>query len=353
MSRESRVPPNQGGYSPVRAEDAAEVMDLLLGFVKTQSVNTAIKLGIPDLVAQGPVTSETVARHCGTDVHSTSRLLRCLASIGVLDETKNHEFMATRISSAILSSQPGSIAAYVRFVADYTFTSASHIDAIMTSGSSGDAFLQANGKSFFELLATDPQAGLMFDSAMAVTSTGFREGFLEYDWSKVSHVIDVGGGSGALLTSLLSRYPHLRGTLCEQAHVLEEANSVLSAAQVEDRCTLKVCDFFKEIPSGGDVYILARVLHDWDDTKASAILGRVYDAMTADGRMLIADQVLSDSPGSHWSKVYNLFITLLLSGNERTEGDWRALLSDSKFTLNRIRKAGWRSEILECTPQKG
>ncbi|WP_440085873.1 methyltransferase [Streptosporangium sp. LJ11] len=331
-------------------QQAAQVMDILLGFVRAQSMNTAIKLGIPERFADGAVSAETIASQCGLDVCATVRLLRCLSSAGILQEQPGNVFAATALTPALRESVPGNIAPYIRFVCDYAFTPAQHIDDVVTSGASGAAFSAAHGRTFFELLAQDREAGRMFDAAMASTSSGFVDGVLRRDWSGAASVVDVGGGNGSLLAALLTDSPHLKATLCEQPHVLAEAGPVLAEAEIADRCDLQECDFFQEVPAGGDVYIMARVLHNWDDAHAVRILQRVRQALPPTGRLLIAEQVLAAAGATHWTKTYDLFISLLLTGNERTEDEWVILLARAGFTIETITAAGWRCQLIECVP---
>ncbi|MEU2718618.1 methyltransferase [Streptomyces sp. NPDC007205] len=326
-------------------------MEILLGFVKAQSMKAAIELGIPEFLAEGPKTIEEVSAHCRSDQQVTARLLRCLSSVGLAAEVSRGTFAATDLTAAIQESAPGNIAAYVRFSCRLAYPAAAFLTDVVRTGDTGSSFVRAHGKSFFELLGEDAEAGEEFDAAMAASSTGFTEGFMALDWSDVAVAVDVGGGNGALLRSLLSAHGHLRGILCERPNVLAQARTRLSEGGLLDRCKLRECDFFKDDLPVGDVYCLARILHDWDDTAAAEILRRVRAAIPAHGRLLIAEQVLPEGPEPHWTKTYDLYLGLLLPGNERNRSGWEALLASTGFWLENITPAGWRCQLLTCVPQ--
>ncbi|MGH3905201.1 MAG: methyltransferase [Pseudonocardiaceae bacterium] len=332
-------------------DDAARLMECLFGFVHTQALNTAIDLGIPDVLADGARSAADIAATCATDVSATGRLLRCLVSAGALAETEPGVLALTSWGRCLQSGVAGGSKEYVQYICRYTTTAAAYLTDLVVSGRSGEPFEKANGKPFFQFMAEDPVAGASFDAAMASSLSGLRDGVVAWRWDTVSTVVDVGGGNGTLIVELLRRSDHLTATLCEQEHVLPAAARVLAAAGLTERCALQPGDFFRAVPAGGDVYVLARILHDWDDRQAARILANVRAAMAPHARLLIAEHVLSGGPGPHWSKAYDLFMTMLLPGHERDRRQWTALLESAGFGIEQISAAGWRSSVLECRPR--
>ncbi|GAB2831309.1 methyltransferase [Streptomyces daliensis] len=331
----------------------ALLMDSLMGTVRTQALRTAIELGIPGLLSRGPRSAGALAVDCGCDPVAMRRLLFSLAASGVLEETPEGWFGLTRVGACLRPGSKGGIREYVQFVCDDALPAAAHLTELVRTGRGGSAFEAAKGRPFFAHLAEDREAGARFDAAMNVSVSGLRDGILDRDWRVSRTVADVGGGTGRLLAELLVRHPHLTAWLCEQRHVLDAAGPVLTEAGVEDRCVLAPCDFFTEVPEGLDVYLLVRVLHDWDTERASRVLAAVRAAMRPDSRLLVADLLLPSSPdaeGAAWRAAYDLYINLLLPGYERTAQQWHDLLASSGFRIERTTEAGWRGSLLECVP---
>lgn len=331
----------------------ARLMDAMMGALRTQALRTAMELGMAEHLAERPLPAAELARLCGCDPVAMRKLAAGLAADGVLAETPDGCYALTEVGACLRPSAQGGIGEYAEFICTAAVPAAAHLTEALRSGRGGAAFEAAEGQPFFRHLAENPQASTRFDTAMRVSLSGLRDGLLARDWERVSSVADVGGGTGGLLAELLAGHPHLTGTLCEQPHVLPPAREVLAEAGVADRCTFAACDFFTEIPAGRDVYLLIRILHDWDDDSAARILDRLRAAMRPDSRLYAADLVLPDSAdeeGAAWRRSYDLWMNLLIPGHERTARQWRELLSAGGFRIERTTEAGWRGSILECVP---
>lgn len=274
------------------------------------------------------------------------RLVRCLAEAGALVETGEGRYALSSWGRGLRAGVPGSARAYVEYVADHVVPAARHLPELVRSGRAGLPFERENGRPFFDHFARDRAAGAVFDAAMASTLAGVRAAVVDRDWGQVSTVVDVGGGNGSLLAAVLGRHPHLRGVLAEQPHVLPTAARVLGEAGVVGRARLEPCDFFAGVPAGADAYLLARVLHDWDDEAALRILGAVRAALPPHGRLHLVELVLG--PENGWAMAYDLMMGMLLPGHERTAAEWRALLGAAGLVVERIDPAGWRGSILTC-----
>lgn len=332
----------------------ARLMGAMLGAVRTQALRTAMDLGIAGLLADRPRSAAELAAACSCDPVAMDRLLSALAADEVLAESPDGAYALTPVGECLRPSAQGGIGEYAEFICTRVVQPAAHLTAAIRGGRGGSAFEAAEGQPFFRYLAQNPGASVQFDTAMQVSVDGLRDALAARDWQHVRTVADVGGGTGAVLAGLLRQHPHLTGTLCERPGVLAGAQPVLTEAGVDGRCELLPCDFFTEIPPGRDVYLLVRVLHDWDDTSVSRILGAVRAAMRSGSRLYVADLLLPDSAeeeGAAWRRTYDLFINLLVPGHERTAREWRELLARSGFRIERTADAGWRGSLLECVPE--
>lgn len=332
--------------APAGVEAPAALMDCLMGFVRTHALRVAVTVGLPEALGDEVRDLAEIAAATGTSPAGVHRLLRCLAEAGAVREPEPGRWSLSGWGHGLRPDVPGSARDYVEYVVDVVAPVGRHLPELVTSGRAGTPFRRAYGRDFFEHLGVDRATGAVFDAAMASTLAGLRRAVAARDWSGVRDVVDVGGGNGSLLAAVLGEHPHLRAVLAEQAHVLSAAAEALEAAGVADRVHLTACDFFADVPAGADAYLLARVLHDWDDDAALQILGRVRAAMRPHSRLHVVELVLG--PESGWTMAYDLMMGLLLPGHERTEGEWRALLARAGLLLERVDPAGWRGSVLTC-----
>jgi SAM-dependent methyltransferase len=198
------------------------------------------------------------------------------------------------------------------------------------------AFDKVYGVDYFEFLESNPAESELFNRAMGATLHAAVAILEQYDFSGSSEIVDVGGGDGLLLASVLARYPDLRGVLQEVPATIAAAPRVLAEAGVAQRCQLVEDSFFDSVVGGGDVYILSRVLHDWNDDNARRILLKVREAMKPGARLLIVDTVLPPVRGLDLGVLADLLMLVIVGGKERTEQDWRELLHDTGFETVRI-----------------
>jgi SAM-dependent methyltransferase len=160
------------------------------------------------------------------------------------------------------------------------------------------------------------------------------------DFSRFGTVVDVGGGNGGLIASVLSANPSLRGVLFDLESGLAGAEELLRRRGVADRCTTVAGDFFESVPTGGDIYLLRLVLHDWDDKDAARILNTVRRAMSPGSRLLVIDHLLparaDTSPASRAALIIDMHMYVLFGARERTESDMRGMLDAAGFRVERI-----------------
>lgn len=321
--------------------DAVPAADQILymsyvNFLIFRAVYMVTKLGIPDLLKDGPLKSDELAEATGSHSRTLYRLLRAVSSAGVLSESQDHAFSLTPLGDVLRSDAPGSMRGLVIFSGEpfYLQVFEQFAYSIQTGKPAFDKVL---GASHFDYFEQNPEIGEVFDQCM--TDWSYNEAVAvanAYDFSCYQTVMDVGGGHGILLTNILKANPHIRGMLFEQPHVLEGARSRMETEGLLPRCELVAGDFFNSIPSGSDVYIMKSILHDWEDEPSIAILKSCRQAMGDSGRLLLVETIVPPPGESHYAKYMDLEMLVLLGGQERTLEEFEALFAQADLRLSRV-----------------
>ena len=296
----------------------------------------AAKLRIADLLQDGEQTSNELAAALGVNANALYRLLRCLSTIGVVTEGLDRRFSLTDLGATLRSDAIGSTRAFVEFFGE-PFYMQSWVDILHTVKTGQPAFDHVHGKPLFDFLAEHPIEADIFDEAMtSLTSSLGSEVLAGYDFSAFKRVVDVGGGRGNLLFTILRANPRVTGVLFDLARVIADARKEVDDLGLTSRCELVAGDFFVEVPAGGDAYILKWILHDWDDTACDRILSSCRRAIAPEGKMLLVESVIPPPGVSHHSKLDDIEMMTLLGSQERTEEEYAALMERSGFRLMRI-----------------
>jgi hypothetical protein len=194
-----------------------------------------------------------------------------------------------------------------------------------------------SGKSLWEQLAESPSDGEVFNRAMQTFAAAGRiEPIWKLDWGEVGTVVDVGGGSGGMLLPLLGRESHLRGILFDQPHIEAESRGAIHNAGLEDRCLYEGGSFFDHVPTGADIYLLSNILHDWTDDDAVRILRSCHEAARTESRLIVVEYVIPPGDAPYPGKYLDLIMLVWVGGRERTETEFRSLLAEGGFTLERV-----------------
>jgi hypothetical protein len=306
------------------------------------------ELGIADLLADGSASTEDLARATGTDEKSLYRVLRLLAALGVFDEHPYRRFSLTTIGDRLRSDAPAGMRSWATFLEALNGVRAfEHILDTVKTGKPG--FDTAHGTGIFDFLAHHPENAAIFDCAMSERTAAFAPSVAAaYDFSDMRTVVDVGGGQGTLLIEILRTHRHLQGMLLETPAVAVRAEAVLDAVDVADRCQVLAGDFFERVPSGADCYVLANVLHDWDDVRATQILRNCRRSMARGGRVLIVERLIpedgSDAVPTLLSDINMLVIT---GGQERTNAEYGELLKSAGLTLGNVHPVAFPYGVIE------
>ena len=323
------------------------------GKVVSTALSLAAELGIADLLAEGPCSSDELAQATATHPQSLYRVLRLLSSVGVFTETASRRFALTQLGECLRIGVSGSMRSWVRMsglpVWLQTFAEALH------SVRTGEpAFKRATGLEFFDYFAAHPDEGEIFNGAMndfgQVVSAAVVQA---YDFGGITRLADIGGGHGTLIAAILKLYPHMNGVLFDLPHVAEGSRQAIGSAGLASRCEVVAGDFFRSVPAGCDAYILRWIIHDWDHDRAVAILRNCRQAMGETGRLLLVEAVLSPGDDPHPGKLLDFLMLLGPGGQERTEAEYGALLLEAGFRLNRVVPTDSPMSIIEAVPTTG
>lgn len=313
-----------------------QLMQLLFGLTTSRAIGVAAELCIADKLKDGPKSVEELAGQAGVHARSLYRVLRACASIGVFSEDTEKRFSLTPLAEPLLSDAPGSLRAFaVMFTTDWQYQTWADLPYSVKTGK--PAFDKVFGMPMFDYFWKNQKAGKEFNEAMTSNSAFAGEAVLaSYDFSTASRVIDVGGGHGILLASVLQKYPHLQGILFEVPAVAEEARGLIEAHDVADRCEIISGDFTQSVPGGGDSYILKHIIHDWNDEQCVTILANCRKAMAPGGKVLVVEMVLPEGNEPSIGKFLDLEMLLFLPGCERTEAEYRALFDRAGLEVSRV-----------------
>ena len=316
------------------------VMPLITAYMPSRVVHIAAHLGLTDLLAEDPANSETLALQTKTHPQALRRLLRALASIGVVEQLDAHQFGLTALGMQLRSNVPGSMRNMAMlFGSEREWRSWGELLHSTRTGESGEKHVYGDG--IFEYLAANPEQARIFNEAMAeITRNASAVLIANYDFSRYPKIVDVGGGNGALLAGVLRATPDIRGAVFDLPSGVAEAARTLAAAGVADRCDVIAGDFFSnKVPEGADAYILKNVIHDWDDYASAAILKNCRSAMHESSKLLLMERVMPEimkaTPQHQRMAMADMNMLVFPGGQERTELDYRALCAGAGLALRK------------------
>ena len=322
-----------------------QMLRLASGHVPAQAIYVFASLGIADLLHDGPKAADEIADLVGAHTPTLYRLLRFLSTLDVVCEEENGRFTLTPLGRS-LRGRGMSVVRDNTLLMGSTFywkCLGGLLDRVVTGKDT------SHGDSFFEYLGSHPKDAAVFNAAMDSLSNASIPAILAaYDFSGFRRVVDIGGGKGALLTSILKRYPSLHGVLYDSAAVIDSA--VVDGA-VASRLERLTGDFFESIPGGGGAYILRQILHNWDDERAIQILSQCRKVISGSRKLLIIEMSAPDGKnfGNNWAAL-DLLMMILTSGRERTPAEFEDILRISGFSIGRTVSTTSPFNIIEATP---
>jgi hypothetical protein len=323
------------------------ILKWLMGVPVAQSIYAAAKLGVADALADGPRTCEDLSKSTAMNPAALYRVLRMLSSVGLFVESPGQCFSLTPMGRYLQSGQAGSVRDLAIFIGG-----AWHLrpwtDLLQTMQTGEAAFERWHGMSFYQYLSEHPEDAAIFDRAMDTVVSGSASavaGACHLEGAKV--VVDVGGGRGALLTLLLSRYPSLQGVLFDLPGVIAGVEAEFDSQGFPGRCKPVPGDFLDSVPAGGDVYLLSRILHNWSDQDAVKILNNCRQAMAAGGRILVVESVMGPT-ADFWGSWLDLEMLVSFGSRERLAEEYGELFRLAGLRMTGITKADATVSILEA-----
>ena len=308
-----------------------------LGYVVSAALHVALELGIADRLGRGPRSTADLAKEAGVHEDGLYRVLRALASAGIFEEEDSRTF-ALNAPASMLKRGPASLHDLGLWMTD-PFHFRVYAEMLHSVKTRQPAVEKVTGMPVFEYFSREPRLSAVFNNAMTSWSAPTIAAALKaYDFSGVQRLVDVAGGHGHVLTSVLQQYPAMRGVLFDLEHVIAGAGSLIEASGVGDRVETAVGDFFEAVPPGGDAYIMKNIIHDWDDNRALPILRNIWKAFEGrrDGRVILLEAVIPPGNQPDFGKLIDLEMLLMPGGRERTAEEFASLFERAGFELTRI-----------------
>ena len=311
------------------------LFQLASGYWISQAIYVAAKLGIADFLKDSPKSASEIALATRADENAVYRLMRALCAVGAFRAAGVDKFTVTALGIPLQSNVPGSLRAMVITLGEAHYAAWAHLLESVETGTAG--FPLAFGTQMFDYLWQDVEAGKIFNQAMtdysALSSCAV---LLSYDFSGTRSLVDVGGGCGRLLTSILRMYPSMQGTLFDMPPVVAAAQEKLESDPCRERCTLVPGSFLDFVPPGADTYLMSSVIHDWDDEHAITILRNCRRSMRRHSRIVMLEFVVPTGEKASFSKVLDLNMLVMNGGCERTAKEFRELFDAAGLRLTRI-----------------
>jgi hypothetical protein len=329
----------------------ARLIEMAMAHWISRIIYVAAKLDLADRLAETPKSAEELAGPTATHAPSLYRLMRTLASLGVFTEDHSHRFSLTPLGQALRSKAPGSARATILTIAsDWWVQGFQQLTYSLETGKSG--FEKMLGMPLFDWLARNPdQASLFSETMVGVHGREPPAVAAAYDFSRFGTIVDVGGATGNLLTTILAAHPGSRGVLFDLQHVVRDAPAMIRARGLEGRVTIEAGSFFERVPPGADLYLLSHIIHDWTEAQCITILGHCRSAMEPDGRLLLIEMVLPSENTPHPGKLLDMMMLVGPGGQERTEAEYGSLLDKAGFQLTKVVPTESAVSIVEAVPR--
>jgi hypothetical protein len=322
------------------------------GHIISASINVALRLEIADRLLAGPASVDDLASATGTHAEALYRVMRLLASVGLFDEQRPRVFALTG-DGRDLTKGSGTYRDMGLWITNPLLFRA--YAEMMHAVETGDpAIKKVTGKTVFENVAADPALAAIFNNAMSSFSASVAPAAMKvYDFSGIRTLVDVAGGHGQVLTTILRAHPAMHGILFELPHVVASAEPVVAASGVGDRCRLAAGDFFTAVPSGGDAYLLKHVIHNWHDEDVVRILTNIRTALgnTPGGRVILLDSVIRPGNEPDYGKLMDVQMLVMPGGRERTAVEFEQLFGQAGFALTRIDATDAALSVIEGRPR--
>jgi len=338
--------------TPGELPPSQELVQMLTGKWIAQAISVAASLGIADLLTGGPQTAEQLAVATGTHADSLYRLLRALASLRIFAETERDQFVLTPLAECLRSDAPDSIRNWARMLGLPLFWQS--WGELLHSVKTGEGGFK---KTFgmpnpFGYLSQHPQDAKVFDGAMNEMSRNHGPNIARaYNFGRFRKIVDVGGGHGGLLMSILRLHAGPLGVVFDLPHVIEGTQAAIAAAGLSHRCESAAGDLFQSVPSGADAYLMRSIIHGFNKERALVILQNIRRSIQPEGRLLLVEFVVPSGNEPSLGKLVDLQMLIMSeSGRERTATEFKDLLGDGGFRLGEIYPTASPQSVIEGAP---
>jgi hypothetical protein len=310
--------------------DAGKLLEMMAMRHVPQALHAVAVLGIADLLDKGPKSIDDLAHATGTHSDSLHRVMRILAAAGIFAADKAGRFRLTSLGQPLRSDAGDSVRAVCIFFGGDANLEALLVDCVRSGKTAVE--VTSGSRDWMAYHQRIPGRAETFNAAMTALSSAHYAGVVDaYNFASIRKLVDVGGGHGRLISMILKAYPKMRGVLFDLPQAFEGGKMAIAEAGLSDRCEVASGDFFKSVPTGGDAYILSRVIHDWDDDKAVDILKVVRKAMAPRGRLLLFEAMIKQGNRLSYPLLSDLNMMIRTGGRERVEAEYRAIYKAAGF----------------------
>jgi predicted O-methyltransferase YrrM/predicted transcriptional regulator len=332
--------------SDIELPPAVMMLGLLSGFQMSQALFAVAELDVATALLSGPREVEDIATEVGADADALGRIIRFLAQHGVF-RTSGSTVEITDLGRTLADGPADSLRSVARYFRQTHYAPFGNLlDTVRTGEPAAKVFL---GKPFFDWVNENPDLAALQNDAMAGFTQNARGDLLEvFDLPQGQTVADIGGADGTLLAELLAGRPERRGIVFDLPSTVSAARPTVRAAGLEERVEVVAGDFFEKVPAA-DVYVLSAVLQDWNNASSLRILQNIAKAAPAGARLVIIDMVVPQGDAPHPTKMLDITMLGMLGGRQRSESEWRQLLADGGFTLQRVVTGSGSYSALEAT----
>jgi hypothetical protein len=319
------------------------------GYWLSQAIYVAAKLGVADLLKDGPKSCAELAAATSADQRSLFRLMRALSSANIFVSLPDGRFALSNIGRELRSDVPGSQRAIAITLGELHYQAWGELLHSVQTGN--PAFDKAFDAGLFEYLQGNAEAAKAFHEGMTdVSSMVAYAVLMAYDFSGISSMVDIGGGEGAFLRKILELHPEIEGTIFDLEPALKKAHR-LNAEMSKGKCSAVAGNFFESVPAGADAYIMCDVIHDWDDEQCVTILQNCRKAMNKNGRVLVVETVVPEGDARCFSKLLDVNMLVMTRGQERTRSEYNALFEAAGYKLTRVVRTVAPQSVIEGVPK--
>ncbi|AKG44986.1 methyltransferase [Streptomyces xiamenensis] len=329
---------------------AYSLLDLIQGSVITQAISVAARLGIADVLAEGPLPATEIAKRVGSDPEATHRLLRALSGYSVFTFQPDGAYALTPMGQALREDAPDSMRGLAMLMSNPLHWE--EFGHLMSSVRTGEANLpKLRGQGAYEFLMSNPEYAAEFFGGMRSMSESECDPIVAaYDFSSFGTIVDVVGGRGTLLSAILKQATDARGILFDSEVATADAPAVFQDAGVADRITVETGGYFDKLPAGADAYVLKHILHDFSESDCVTMLKNVREAIAPGGKMLVIEYVLTENNERHLGNIIDLWLLLLLGAKERTLPQYTELFAKAGLKVTGSVSTSSPVSVIEAVP---